>query len=427
MNTENYSEYFEYLIPATHFEDIIVKKGEGCWIYDINDEKYMDLNCGQFSAVFGHSDPKLAEVINNMSHTIIHLNTKTVNDELLIAAKNVYDICYDMNGRVIFLSTGSEAVECALRYAKNMSGNKSGVISFDCGYHGLTHGAEGYSISRKWVKPYVSSSYPVTAPKIYDSESAEAIDEYINEFEKTVKDHKEELAAVLMEPIISSGGLLTPPKSYWQRIREICTENNVYLILDECQTGFGRTGTWFYYQQIGCVPDMLISAKAIGCGFPVSMVVFNGNTFPKEKFTLGHFSSHQNEPFAASLVNFGIKEINNNNILESNKAKGKYLVKKLKQIEDRFPNCIELSHGIGMMCGFNLKCDNMERKEAEEQANLFCKIAKKHHLLLQCTNYGRTIRLLPGYNITYKEIDYFLNHLNATLSDFNKIKTQCSS
>ena len=344
MNTENYKKYFEYLAPVTHFEDIIVKKGDGCWVYDINDVKYMDLNCGQFSSVFGHSNSKLAEVINKLSHTIIHLNTRTINDELLIAAKNIHDICFDMNGRVVFLSTGSEAVECSLRYAKNMSGNKSGVISFDCGYHGLTHGAEGYSISRKWVKPYVSSSYSVTAPRIYDGKSDELIDEYVSEFEKIVIEHKDELAAVLMEPIISSGGLFVPPKKYWERIRKICTENNIYLILDECQTGFGRTGTWFYYQQIGCVPDMLITAKAIGCGFPVSMVVFNGNTIPREKFTLGHFSSHQNEPFAASLVNFGIKEISDNNILENNKEKGQYLIKKLKIMENQFSDCIEFAH-----------------------------------------------------------------------------------
>jgi len=418
MNKKELLQCYDYLAPVLDYSGPIIKHGKGCYIYDIDGNKYLDLNCGQFCAIFGHSDEKAAEVIYKTAKNLMHLNTNTISDKMLEAAKKIHDICPEMNGRSIILSTGSEANECALRYAKNMSGNKPGIISFDCGYHGLTHGTEGYSISRKWVKPQVKDSFAVTAPPIWEQNSKEDITIYIKEFERIVSENKDIIAAALFEPIVSSGGMYLPPKEYWREIRRICDENGVYLIFDECQTGFARTGSWFYYQQIDCIPDMLVCAKSIGLGLPVAMVIFNGNTIPKEKFTMHHFSSHQNEPFAAALISHAIEEVKNNNVLKKIQQDGKYFIEKLEILSGRYSSVMQKPHGIGLMCGFYLNIDGLNRQQAEEQGKRFCNEALRNNIIIQCTNYGRTIRLLPGYYITRAEIDFFVTALEKTLAEF---------
>ncbi|QHI71943.1 class-III pyridoxal-phosphate-dependent aminotransferase [Aminipila terrae] len=418
MNKKELLQCYDYLAPVLDYTGPIINSGKGCYVYDIDGNKYLDFNCGQFCAIFGHSDEKAAEMIYRTAKNLMHLNTNTINDEMLITAKKIHDICPEMNGRSIILSTGSEANECALRYAKNMSGNKPGIISFDCGYHGLTHGTEGYSISRKWVKPQVKNSFAVAAPPISENNSKTDIMPYVKEFEGIVKENKDIIAAALFEPIVSSGGMYLPPKEYWREIRRICDENEIYLIFDECQTGFARTGSWFYYQQIDCIPDMLVCAKSIGLGLPVSMVIFNGNTIPKDKFTMHHFSSHQNEPFAAALISYAIDEIKANNILRKIQEDGQYLLKRLEELSRKYMTFMRSPHGIGLMCGFYLNIDGMDRFQAEEQSERFCKEALRNNIIIQCTNYGRTVRLLPGYCITRDEIDFFMEALERTLDAF---------
>lgn len=409
-------EYSQYLYPIVKFSETVIIKGRGCYVWDADGNKVLDLNSGQFCTIFGHSDPDIADIMHKVSAKIQHTSTATLSDDVLFAAKKIHEICPEMKARTIFLSTGAEANECCLRFAKHLSGNKPGIISFDVGYHGLTHGTESYSMGRRHVKPPVDFAYIVSVPKMYGENDLTdgQIDEHIKEFEKVVESNADKIAAAIFEPIVSSGGMFIPAKKYFKAVREICSHYGIFLIFDECQTGFGRTGTWFYYQQLECVPDFVVCAKGMGLGYPVAAVIFNGHSFPAETPTMVHYSSHQNEPFAGALVSYGIETIRKSNTLSHIKEMGDYLISRLLELSSRH-TFIQHPRGVGLMCAFDLNIEASDPSEYLKPGYLFCKRALEFNVMIQPCNWGKTIRLLPCYCVEREDVDYLYRRLDAML------------
>lgn len=196
---------------------------------------------------------------------------------------------------------------------------------------------------------------------------------------------------------------------------DICHQNDIFLIFDECQTGFGRTGSWFFYQQLDCIPDFLVCAKAMGLGFPVSCVIANGNSINNESFEMMYYSSHQNEPFSARVVSFAVDFIEEKQIIKSNLERGEYFLSELKKLSSKY-KIIESPRGKGLMCGFNLYADKIT--DYKNFGENFCKIALKEGIMLQHCNNGRTIRLLPNYIIEKNDIDFFVSKLDNMLDKY---------
>lgn len=411
------------IAPIVDYTDTpVMVRGHGCYVYDEDGNTYLDINCGQFSAIFGHSSHVVNKVLEYSKDNLIHLNSGLISQNFIDAAKKLHTLMPEMDSKIVLLSTGGEANECCLRYAKHMNHDKPGIISFAEGYHGLTHGTEGYSINRKWVKPTLMYSLSVHAPQVM----ADGVFDYapfIEEFRDIARKNRDVVAAALFEPIVSNGGLFYPQKEYWQEIRKICDENDIYLIFDECQTGFGRTGTWFCYQQLGCVPDMLVSAKGMGLGFPVSMVAFNGNRFRNEDFGMHHFSSHQNEPFSSELILQAIKAIEEQGLLRNIAETGTYLVEQLKGLETEI-DILTDARGKGLMCGVNLKEYSYSKEKLAKRTEDLTSLARKRGLLLQLTNFGRTVRILPAYTTTKEDIDVFIRLLSLSLNDLGDLGYQ---
>jgi 4-aminobutyrate aminotransferase-like enzyme len=161
--------YEKYLFSGIETIPNIINKGKGSFIWDVDGNKILDLNAGQFCSIFGHSWPPLRKVVDKQLNKICHTSTQVVTPEVLIASKKVSKICKNMNGKVIFLSTGSEAVECALRFAKHIK-HKSGFVCFDNGYHGLTLGSQSVTFGGKWAFPEINSIDFITAPVFHRSE-----------------------------------------------------------------------------------------------------------------------------------------------------------------------------------------------------------------------------------------------------------------
>lgn len=419
QNENLLNEYKKYILPVLNFRKIVICRGHGSYVWDVNDHKFLDLNSGQFCAIFGHSDAGLINRLTQIAATIQDTDTSTLSEDVLFAAKKLHDIAPEMNGRILFLSTGAEANECCLKYAKHIK-EKSGIVAFDQGYHGLTHGTAGYSMSRTRIRPPLDSSYVVRVPhSYYDNQiGVTEIDEYVEEFELLLAENGDQIAAAIFEPIVSGGGFYFPPKQYFKKIRELCSRYGVFLIFDECQSGFGRTGTWFYYQQLDCVPDFIVSAKALGLGYPIACIIANGNTVRQENFAMQHFSSHQNEPFAGSLVSYGIDRILEENLLASNLSTGEYLLNSLRQLADEH-EAVKAPRGKGLMCAFDLCFEGINNiDDYKKTADLFCAHALKNRLMLQHCNNGKTIRLLPNYKVSKDDIDYFHSQLALTLREF---------
>ncbi len=407
------AEYGKYMLPVLSFRDIVLVRGEGSHVWDADGNRYLDLNSGQFCAVLGHSNPGVSQKMLEISRTLQDTDTGTLTESVLRAARQIHERAAGMDGRILFLSTGAEAVECCLKYAKHIQ-EKPGVISFDKAYHGLTHGSAAYSMSRDRIRPTVEHSYVTAAPLVHGGDGPE-VDRCIEDFRSQIERHQAHIAVAIFEPIISGGGFFFPPARYFQAVRKICDDHGILLAFDECQTGFGRTGSWFYYQQLECVPDFVVSAKAMGLGYPVSCVIANGRTIPHAKFAMEYFSSHQNESYAGALVSHLIDEIESGDLLARNRESGAYLLARLDSLAAEFPLIVH-PRGRGLMCAFDL--DIPEGVDSKQAGDRFCRLAQQNGLLIQHCNLGRTIRLLPNYAASREEFDFLATRLSATLRQF---------
>ena len=410
----NHSNH-DCLLPVLKFREITVLKGKGSYIYDENDNKILDLNSGQFCAVFGHSYPGLKKIVKEFSKTIQDTDTSTISVQVLSAMNNLISKLPEMPGaKGIFLSTGGEANEFALKYAKHLK-EKSGILSFDRGYHGLSHGTAAYSMSRDKIRPKVSDSYPVPVPISFDRSITPDFDNAIKTLVETTEKHHQNIAAMIFEPIVSGGGMLFPPKEYFETARVLCDRFGIILIFDECQTGMGRIGKWFTFQEIGVIPDILVTSKALGAGLPVSAVIMQGSLVPENGFKMQYFSSHQNEPFAGSLVNFVINTIVKKKLLKRNVETGTNLKTILLELQEKYPSKIFNVRGEGMMLGFDLVPDPFPDIIENSDIISIEEIALEENLLLQTCNLKRTVRILPNYFISKNEIKQFRVKLNRVL------------
>lgn len=403
-----------YLIPVIGFDNVIIKEGKGSYVYDVNGKEYIDLNSGQFCTVFGHCNEEIDDYIIKNIKKIAHTSTSMLTDKVIELSKKINEITKDIDGHSIILSTGAEAVEFCIRYAKALT-KKEGILCFDVGYHGLTLGTQSVTYSGIYASPRVSSIYPFTVPPNFINK--DEVQVYINKFADILEKNHSNIAAVLFEPIVSVGGMILPPKEFFQAVREICDKYGVMLIFDECQTGFGRTGTWFAYQNIETKPDMIATAKGIGAGYPVSLVIMNGKHVPAEGILpITHYSSHQNDSFAANIILAGINYIENKNLLQVIKDKGIKFLNLLKDFEQRCEH-VRDARGQGLMMGLDFYDKHINNyrffyKDIHE------KLLDKG-VIIQTTNGGKTLRFLPDYLMEESCFSTALNVLEKELQNID--------
>ena len=347
-----------------------------------------------------HYNKDLIKEITRISETLVHTSSGMISEEVVEVSRNIHEISGSMEAYSILLSTGAESVEFALRYAKYLKG-KSGIVCFQKGYHGLTLGTQSVTFGGVYANPEVSHIFSVPIPDTFAKK--EEVQDCLADLEKILVEHESEIAGVLMEPIVSVGGMVFPEKEYFTEVRSLCNKYNVLLIFDECQTGFGRTGSWFYYEQLGIIPDMVACAKGIGLGYPVSLVMFRNGLVPKEGMTMTHYSSHQNDGFAAAIVNFGIRYIKEHNLLEKATEQGIYFLGKLKELEKMCPVYTK-ARGHGLMLGLDLQLEGVENYRPVYQE--LTEKSTKEGVLLQGTNGGQVLRFLPDYLIQKEDIDF---------------------
>jgi len=397
-----------YLIPAIAFDEPTLISGKGSYLEDSLGKKYLDLNAGQFCSVLGNANDEVLVTISQSLTKLSHTSTKMVSNEVLRAAQQLNHISGPMNAYSILLSTGAEVIEFCLRYAKAITG-RDGVVCFDRGYHGLTLGAQSITYSGVYTKPHVSETYNIP---IAEGDGTN-FDESLTALESILT--SKAIAAVVFEPIVSVGGMLFPPADWFHRVRALCDQYGALLVLDECQTGFGRTGDWFAYLKYGFTPDMVATAKGAGLGFPVAVAMFRDKLIPKNgTYSITHYSSHQNDPFAATVINAGIDYIEKYDVLNRVTEVGAYFLTALKQLETVNPHIVK-SRGLGLMLGADLDYSGLEDYR-QTFANLYDTMLQ-NGVIIQGTNGGRTLRFLPDYLISPADIDLACSRLNRALNE----------
>jgi acetylornithine/LysW-gamma-L-lysine aminotransferase len=366
-------------------QTLTIVRGQGASLFDVNGVEYLDCSSGHGVANLGHAHPKIAEALYKQANTLITLFESFPNDQRAQLMEKITALVPGLD-RVFFCNSGTEAVEAAFKFARISTGRKNFIAAMRA-FHGRTFG----SLSATFNKKYREGFEPLLPGVSHVSyNNIEALDKAVNE----------ETAAVILEVVQGEGGLYPASVEYIQAARRICDERGALLIIDEIQTGFGRTGKMFAIQHFGVTPDLLTCAKSLAGGVPMGAVFIGANI--KNLVPGVHGSTFGGNPLSCAAANAALDIILGEDLPGQAAAKGAYLMEKLKKIES--PNIRDV-RGLGLMVGIEMK---------QKVAPYIKALQEKKIIAL---NAGMTvIRLLPPLVITYEQIDHLVEVLTEVLT-----------
>jgi len=385
MNTKKIIEMEKkYLMHTYSRPDFVIDHGKGCYVYDKEGKKYIDLVSGIATCPLGHGNKELANTVKKQIEKVTNPSNLYYSEEQVILAEKLaklsgLDKCF-------FSNSGTESAEAAIKLTRKYT-KKPGIISTKHGFHGRTFGALSATWKEKIKKPFkpLLSNF-----KHVDYGNAIAVEKAIGK----------NTGAVIVEPIQGEAGIIVPPKGYLKQLREICDKHNILLIVDEVQTGCGRTGKFFAYEHEKIKPDIIMLAKGLANGIPI------GATIAKEEiassFKSGdHGSTFGGNPVACAAANFTVDYIIKNKLIENAEKQGEYFINKIKSLKNK--NIKEI-RGKGLMIGIQIKGD---AKEIVKKCN-------EKGLLINSPE-EKILRLLPPLIINKTIIDNSIEILGNVL------------
>jgi len=373
-------------------QSLVIVRGQGASLFDMDGVEYLDCSSGHGVANLGHAHPKVAEAIYKQASTLITLFETFPNDKRAELMKKITSLV-DRLDRVFLCNSGTESVEAAFKFARISTGRKN-IVAAMRAFHGRTYGSLSATFNKKYregFEPLVPGFCHVAYNNI------EALDRAVTN----------ETAAVILEVIQGEGGVYPANVEYVQAARRICDERGALLIVDEIQSGFGRTGKMFAIQHFGVTPDLLTCAKSLAGGVPMGAVLIGRNV---KNLTPGvHGSTFGGNPLSCAAAVAALTVIEEEDLSGQAEAKGKYLIEKLKKIDS--PNIREV-RGLGLMVGIEMK----------QKVMPYIKVLQEKRIIT--LNAGMTvIRLLPPLVISYEQIDHLVDVLSEVLvADFETDK-----
>ncbi|MBC8225835.1 MAG: ornithine--oxo-acid transaminase [Gammaproteobacteria bacterium] len=377
---------------------VVLSKAKGVWVWDVDGNKYLDMMSAYSAVSHGHSHPELLKVLHKQSSQLALTSRAFYTDTLgpyleTITSLSNFDMALPMN-------SGAEAVETAIKAArrwgyrsKNIETDKAEIIVADGNFHGRTTTIVSFS-----SEPNSKDDFGPLTPGFISVEfgSAKAIEKAINK----------NTAAVLIEPIQGEGGIIVPPENYLSDVREICTQKNVLMILDEVQSGLGRTGKMFAFQHSDIQPDGLILGKALGGGFmPVSCFLSSSEVM--QWLTPGsHGSTFGGNPLAAAIAKRALELLDEEGLIENSRLLGEYFKNAFIEMKS---NVITDVRGKGLWIGVEIDPSYISGKE------LSMLLLKKG--ILSKETHETVIRFAPPLIITKEDIDWAVNIIKETLDE----------
>lgn len=347
---------------------LAIERGEGMYLFDVSGERYLDMFAGIAVDSLGHGHPKFLEAIGKQSDKLVHCSNWLYTLPQLELAKLLSDVT-GME-RAFITNDGTEAVEAAFKLARKATGRKE-IISMEGAFHGRTMGSLSLTAGEKYRKPF--------EPLVPETRSVP-----YNDIAALKKAVSEKTAAVIVEPIQGEAGVIIPNAGYLKEVRELTLEKDVLLILDEVQTGFGRTGKMFAFQDAKIKPDILCLAKGMGSGFPVGAIAYSCKDFGRGE----HGGTYVGNPLACSVAKTVIETIINDRLSQNSEKIGGYILKNL--LEKGYK-----ARGRGLMIGIDV--------ESGEKTVL--ELIKKKVLTIYSKN---TVRVIPPLIIEKGHADEFL-------------------
>lgn len=411
-----FSRADKYLMTTgVPFSPVVITMAQGTRLYDSNNRQILDFTSGQMSSLLGHSHPEIVDVVQKYVAQLDHLLSNMISHPVIDLAERLAGILPAPLEKSFFLNTGSESIEAAIKMAKCYTG-KFEIVAFAASYHGLTQGAGSatYSAGRKNGGPSMPGQLAFPAPYAYRSPFRKADGSYDWETEMdfgwSMIDRQSvgSLAAFIMEPILSTGGVLDLPQGYLKRMVAECRKRGMLVIMDEAQTGIGRTGQMFAFEHEDVVPDILALSKTLGCGLPLASVstTVEIERGCKEAGFLW-LSTHLNDPLTAAVGNKVLEIVERDNICENAAKRGAQLRQGLLQLQEKYW-CIGDVRGRGLLQGIEIIADPKTRAPGPDLGQAVSDRAMACGLSCNIVNLpgmGGVFRLAPPVTVSPEEIN----------------------
>ena len=416
-----YEDNYPHMSPVwSRIFPIQAERAEGCYIYAVDGRKYLDFTCGIGVTNTGHCHPKVVEAVREQAGLFLHAQANIViHKPMLQLIEELRQIVNPSIDSFFFSNSGAEAIEGAVKLARAATG-KPNIIVFSGSFHGRTSGTMALTTSktiyRSGFQPLPAGVFVAPYPYSYKlNMSDEKATEYcLNALEELLLSQTSpaETAAILIEPVLGEGGYVVPPAAFLKGLRKICDKNQILLIFDEVQSGFGRTGKWFAQDQFNVVPDIMTVAKGIASGLPLSGV-FSGTDIMKKWQTGSHGGTYGGNVLACAAGVATIRAMKDEDMPGNAARRGIQLISGLRKLQEEFPVIGDV-RGLGLMIGTELTI-NGKPADKNLTKSIIHACEERNLLLLSCGTYDNVIRWIPPLVVNEKQISDALNIFGEAL------------
>ncbi|MGI6095861.1 MAG: aspartate aminotransferase family protein [Lachnospiraceae bacterium] len=392
--TEFMAQGEENILHVYNRFPVVLERGEGVYLYDTEGKAYLDFASGIAVSALGYGNKEYTDALKAQIDLLMHTSNLYYNRPSIEAAEKI--VKATGMSKVFFTNSGTEAIEGAIKVARKYAYAKDGsndheIIAMNHSFHGRSMGAlsvTGNPHYQEAFKPMIGGV------KFADFNDLEGVKALVNE--KT--------CAIIMETVQGEGGIHLAEESFIKGIRQLCDEKDILFILDEIQCGMGRTGNLFAYQEYGILPDVLTSAKALGCGVPVGAFILNEKTAQASLVPGDHGTTYGGNPLACAAISAVFDIYEKENIVEHVKKTAPYLEKKLDELVEKY-DCFAARRGKGFIQGLVV--------EGRPVGEIVNKALEKGLLVISAG--GNVLRLVPPLVITEEHIDEMIEKLEASI------------
>ncbi len=410
--TNIFQENIPHMSPVwSRIFSVQSERAEGSYIYAEDGRRYLDFTCGIGVTNTGHCHPKVVEAIRDQAGKFLHAQANIVIHKPMVQLiEELRTIVPSGIDGFFFSNSGAEAVEGAIKLARNATGRNS-VIVFGGSFHGRTAGTMALTTSKTVYKQGAqvlpSGVYVAPYPYAYRlGMSEEQAGQYALEAVEELLASQiapGDVAAILIETVLGEGGYVPPPAGFLKGLREICNKHGILLILDEIQSGMGRTGKWFAFEHFGVEPDIMTVAKGIASGLPLSGV-FSSLDLMKKWPGGSHGGTYGGNAVACAAAVATIQAMREEKMLENAQQRGLQLQTGLRKLQEEYPQIGDV-RGLGLMIGSEFEVDGKFKNAKPLVKEIIHAAEERGLLLLSCGTYDSTIRWIPPLNVTERQVN----------------------
>lgn len=404
----------------------IVEKARGCYVWDATGKKILDFTSGQMCATVGHNHPNIVAAIRKSCDTALHLFSGMIPRSVVELAQSLAKIVPKPLRKSMFVNTGSESNEAAVKMAKLYTGGFE-VVGLGGSWHGVTGHASSVSFAsdRKGYGPGMPGTYVLPEPNAYRCPVKHCRDNCDRTcmqvgFDLYDMQSTGARAAVIAEPVISAGGVIVPPEGYFAALREETHKRGMLLVFDEAQTAFGRLGHWFAASQLGVTPDIMTVSKTLGGGIPLAGVITTDaieDACHRRGFAF--YTSHVSDPLPATVGLAVLETIREEHLLERSREMGEYLAGSLAELQRRHEEIGDV-RGMGLLRGIELVKDRETREPHHELGALTTERCLQLGLSMNIRRRperGSVWRIAPPLTVERADIDLAMTIFDQALTE----------